>query len=201
MDGVGLLLGSGFASGLSLYATGLLLGLHGRYLEPGSVPEVLTSTTTLWVLGALAVVELVVDKVPLVDSAWDTVHTVVRPVGAALLGLVLVEAGLVDVPFGELGGAGAAGGLALVSHGAKATTRAAVNTSPEPFSNGVVSLAEDGLVVGLVWLAVEHPAAAAVVVAALAVGAVAVTALMLRFVRRLRQRLRDRRRARARMVN
>lgn len=200
MDGVGLLLGSGFASGLSLYATGLLLGLHGRYLEPGSVPELLTGTTALWVLAALAAVELVVDKIPLIDSAWDAVHTVVRPVGAALLGVVLVDAGLVDVPFGELGGGGAAGALALVSHGAKATTRAAVNTSPEPFSNGVVSLAEDGIVVGLVWLAVEYPQAAVVVVAVLAVGAVLVTLLLMRFVRRLRQRLRDRRRARARLV-
>ena len=200
MDGVGLLLGSGFASGLSLYATALLLGLHGRYLEPGSVPEVLTGPTVLWVLGGLAVVELVVDKVPFVDSVWDVVHTVVRPVGAALLGVVLVDAGLVDVPFAELGGGGAAGALALVSHGAKATTRAAVNTSPEPFSNGVVSLAEDGLVVGLVWLAVEYPAVAAVVVAVLAVVAVAVILLLMRFVRRLRQRLRDRRRARARVV-
>lgn len=195
---VGLVAGTGVASGLSLYATTLLLGLYGRWVEPGAVPELLTDGPLLWVAMGLTVVELVADKVPWLDSAWDLVHTVVRPVGAALLGVVLLDAGL--LPDGAAGlsaiGAGAlSGGLALTTHAGKATTRAAVNTSPEPFSNVLVSLVEDGVVVGLVALAVAYPLAAAIVAGVVAVTAIGLTLLLLRYVGRVRQRLRDRRRS------
>lgn len=204
MDLVGLVAGSGFASGLSLYATILLLGLAGRFLDVATVPDDLTTTPVLVVVGVLTVVEFVADKVPWLDSTWDAIHTVVRPVGAAALGVMLVDGQpLVTDPAvavgAEQGSGGVLGGLiaallAAVAHGAKASTRAAVNTSPEPFSNPVVSLLEDGLVVGLVWVAIEHPTIALVVVGVLTLLAIVVIIGLWRFVRR---RIRNWRRRRA----
>lgn len=185
---VGLVAGAGFAAGLNLYATVLLVGLYGRVLDAAAVPEALTDTTVLVVAGALAVVEFVADKVPWFDSVWDTVHTVVRPVGAAVLAGVLVDAE--TALLSDTAAGGLAGVLALASHGAKASTRVAVNTSPEPFSNSVVSLAEDGLVAVLVWLAVAHPLVALGVVAALTVLAVVLIAALWRTVRTIRARMR-----------
>lgn len=195
----GLVAGSGFASGLSLYATVLLLGLAGRFLDAGVVPEQLTTTPVLVVAGVLTVVEFVADKIPWLDSAWDAIHTVVRPVGAAWLGVIIVEgqaaAGVATPALdGEpVTAAIVAGLLAGVAHGAKATARVAVNSSPEPFSNPIVSLMEDGLVAGLVWVAIEHPRVAIAVVAVLTVAAVAVIVLLWRMARRV---LRGRRRRR-----
>lgn len=198
MDVVGLVAGSGFASGLSLYATVLLLGLAGRFLDVTQVPEQLTSTPVLVVVGVLAVVEFVADKIVWLDSTWDAVHTVVRPVGAAVLASLLVDAqplqDVVDagtdltaggVDLGAAAGSVLAGALALVAHSAKASTRVAVNSSPEPFSNPAVSLVEDGIVVGIVWLAIEHPVIAATVVAALTVVAITLVVVLWRLVRRV----------------
>ena len=195
----GLVAGSGFASGLSLYATVLLLGLAGRYLDAGLVPEQLTATPVLVAAGVLTVVEFVADKVPWLDSTWDTIHTVVRPVGAAWVGAIIVnQPDLVDAAGIAAGdpvtAAVVSGLLAGIAHGAKATTRVAVNSSPEPFSNPIVSLLEDGVVVGLVWLAIEHPAIAVAVVVVLAVLALIVTVLLWRMARRV---IRGRRRRRA----
>lgn len=191
-DVIGLVAGSGFAAGVNLYATVLLLGLYGRFLDGAAgVPEVLTSTPVLVVAGVLTAIEFVADKVPWFDSAWDTVHTVIRPVGAALLATVLVDGDASAI--NDLAAGGLAGVLAFAAHAAKASTRVAVNTSPEPVSNSVVSLLEDGLVVGVVWLAVEHPVVAIAVVAVLFVGAVALVALLWRLVRSWRRRRRERR--------
>ncbi len=150
----------GWASGLRLYAVVFITGLVG-YLGWVPLPAGLQILQNPWVMGASGVmllVEFVADKVPVVDSLWDTVHTVIRiPAGAAL------AAGA----FGGLGGdtatwaliAALAGGtLAATSHTAKITSRAAVNTSPEPFSNIAMSLAGDAAVPVMLWLAYEHPA-------------------------------------------
>jgi hypothetical protein len=119
--------------------------------------DVLADPLVLGVAGVLFALEFLADKIPLVDSVWDAVHTVVRPVGGALLAVRL---------FGDLStGAEVAallllGAATLTTHAAKATTRLAVNTSPEPVSNALVSLAENGLLAGAVWLALAHPLAA-----------------------------------------
>jgi hypothetical protein len=193
---LGLVAGSGFAAGVNLYATALLLGLYGRWFDAASVPEQLTSTPVLVVAGVLTVVEFVADKIPWFDSVWDTVHTVVRPGGAALLAIALVggdasTAGAA-VGLGDAAAGGLAGTLAFTAHAAKASTRIAVNTSPEPFSNSIVSIAEDGLVAVVVWLAVQHPYWALGVVGVLTLLALALIVLLWRTVRSVRTRIRQR---------
>lgn len=186
---VGLVAGTGFAGGINLYATALLLGLYGRWFESGAVPEQLTSTPVLVIAGVLTVVEFVADKVPWFDSLWDTVHTVVRPAGAALLAVVLVDGDAAAISDALAGST--AGVLALTSHAAKASSRVAINTSPEPFSNSIVSVLEDGLVAVVVWLAVEHPAVALGVVAGLTLLAVGIVVALWRTVRSIRSRMRQ----------
>lgn len=186
MEAFGVIAGAGWASGLNLYLVTLVLGLSGR-LGWSDVPDVLTRTDVLVVAGVLFLIEFVADKVPYVDNLWDSAHTVIRPLGAAAIGAVLAgEASSVGSALGAL----VAGALALDAHAAKATTRVAVNASPEPFSNVALSLFEDGLVVGLVVLAVTYPVVTVVVIAVLVVAATAVTVALWRVARRLRRRLR-----------
>jgi hypothetical protein len=113
---------------------------------------------------ALYVLEFVADKVPYVDTIWDAIHTFIRPPAAG----VLAYAAFGNVPevWRVLGGM-LAGSIALTSHGTKASARAAINTSPEPFSNWVASLSEDGIAVFLVWMAARHPMLTMVLVAVL----------------------------------
>jgi hypothetical protein len=162
---IGLLAGSGWASGLNLYLVTLLLGLAGR-LGWADVPAVLQRLDVMIAAGVLFLVEFVADKVPFLDNVWDAVHTVVRPLGAAAIGYVIAGE---STSIGAALGAVVAGALALSSHSAKATTRAAVNTSPEPFSNVFLSFFEDGLVAGMVALAVLFPWVALVLAVILAV--------------------------------
>lgn len=167
MDLTGLLAGSGFAAGLNLYLVTLLLGIAGR-LDWADIPSALQRTDVMITAGVLYGIEFVADKVPYLDNLWDALHTVIRPVGAAALGYVLAG----DVSsIGQGVSAALMGALALSAHSAKATTRAAVNTSPEPFSNIVLSLFEDGLVAVLVALAVQYPVVAIVVVLLLVIAA------------------------------
>jgi hypothetical protein len=163
----GLIVGSGWSSGINLYGVVALLNIYGR-LGFGEVPEVLQRTDVLVIALILYALEFVADKVPYLDNIWDVVHTAIRPLGAAVLGWIMVgDASALNQFVATIG----AGGLALVSHATKATTRVAVNTSPEPVSNSVVSLAEDGLVAFVVFLAVEYPIAAiAVVIVLLVIG-------------------------------
>ncbi|MEX0700117.1 MAG: DUF4126 domain-containing protein [Acidimicrobiia bacterium] len=181
LETLGLVAGSGWASGLNVYLVTLMLGLGGRagWTE---VPEVLQRPDVLIVAGVLYLIEFAADKIPYLDNVWDALHTFVRPLGAAALGFVI--AGESSSVGGALG-AIVSGSLALSAHSAKATTRAAVNTSPEPFSNIFLSLFEDGLVAGLVALAVVYPVAALVVVIILAVLAVWLTVRLLGAVRRM----------------
>jgi len=168
---VGLVAGTGWASGVNLYGAALALGLFGRF-GPGEVPAALTRTDTLVLLGVLFALEFVADKIPVLDSVWDAVHTLLRPAGAAVLAVLLTgEADSVQQAVAALG----AGGLALSAHATKATTRLAVNASPEPISNAGVSLLEDGLVATVVWVAVTNPVLALVLVVVLVVAGTAVT--------------------------
>lgn len=171
----GLIVGSGWASGINLYGVVVLLNIYGR-LGLGEVPELLQSTEILVIATILYSLEFVADKVPYLDNIWDVVHTAIRPIGAAILAWVMVgDAGDLNQIVATVG----AGGLALVSHATKATTRVAVNTSPEPVSNSIVSLAEDGLVAAVVFLAVEFPVIAiAVVIVLLVIGVYVMTKLI-----------------------
>ncbi|CAM3899670.1 DUF4126 domain-containing protein [Roseateles saccharophilus] len=150
----------GWASGLRLYLTVLLVGIAGHWgwitLPPGL--QVLASPLVMGCAAVLALIEFLADKIPLVDSAWDALHTLIRiPAGAALV------AGLVSGWAGDHGEAWTAmaallgGGLAATAHAAKASTRAAANTSPEPFSNIGLSLMGDVAVPTMLWLAWAHP--------------------------------------------
>jgi hypothetical protein len=185
IETIGLVAGSGWAAGLNLYLATFLLGLAGR-LGWVDVPGVLKRTDVMIAVGVLYGVEFLADKIPYLDNVWDAIHTFVRPLGAAALGYVLAG----DSPsMGAALGGVVAGTLALTAHSAKATTRAAVNTSPEPFSNIVLSLFEDGLVAGLVALAIVNPIIALIVVVVLAVLAMWLTFKLFGAVRRVRDRV------------
>ncbi|HSL25142.1 MAG TPA: DUF4126 domain-containing protein [Acidimicrobiia bacterium] len=184
LETIGLLTGSGWAAGLNLYLVTFLLGLAGR-LDWIEVPAVLQRTDVMIAAGVLYGVEFLADKVPYLDNVWDAIHTVVRPLGAGALGYVIAG----DSPsVGAAVGALVSGSLALTAHSAKATTRAAVNTSPEPFSNIVLSLFEDGLVAGLVALAITNPWVTIVVVLILTGLAVWLTLKLFGAIRRIRAR-------------
>ena len=158
-------MGASWVAGINLYATVATLGLLSRFANlklPGEL-EVLTSW---WVIGIalfLFVVEFVADKIPVVDSTWDVIHTFIRiPAGAVLAATAFGDFDKsVQVIAFLLGG-----GLALSSHGTKAATRAVINTSPEPVSNIVVSLAEDVLAVVSILLAAFLPVVIFFVIAA-----------------------------------
>jgi hypothetical protein len=179
----------GWASGLRLYAVVFLTGLAGHL---GWVPlpaglKLLEQPAMLWASGALLVVEFVADKVPWVDSLWDSVHTFIRvPAGAALAFSVFGG----DQASWAAAAALLGGTLAATSHAAKTTTRAAVNTSPEPFSNLVLSLAGDAFVPTMLWLAWEHPVWFAVALVCTLVISVVLIVLLFRFLRGLTRRLR-----------
>lgn len=160
---IGRTMGFSFAAGINLYATVAILGLAKRYGWV-QLPEqfaVFDNDVVIGVALVLYVVEFIADKIPWIDSLWDAVHTVIRPVGGALIAVgTLGEAspameGLVAL----LGGTLAAG-----THLTKAGTRAVANTSPEPVSNWILSFSEDAFVIGLAALALKYPVAAAIVV-------------------------------------
>ena len=166
---LGRTLGLSFAAGINLYATVAILGLVTRFGWV-DVPAQYHVFDNNWIIGAaivLYLVEFVADKIPWVDTLWDAVHTVIRPIGGALIAVESI--GHAQPGFQVM--AALAGGLVASStHAAKAGTRVVANTSPEPFSNWALSFAEDGIVITLGLLALTHPLAAAVVViAALAV--------------------------------
>jgi hypothetical protein len=176
---------SGWASGINAYAVVLVMGLLGRFAGVDAIPHVLGRTDVLLAATVLFLLEMVADKIPYVDSAWDTVHTFVRPAVGATLGYLLGhESSSLDAAFSA-----AAGGFsALASHGVKAGIRAAVNTSPEPVSNIAVSSAEDVTVAGVVTLAALHPWWAASIAATLLVAGVTLVVFLLGRIRRVRRR-------------
>lgn len=154
---------TGWTSGINSYATVLVLALLAR-AGVGDVPDGFDADWVLFLSAAMFVVEFVTDKVPYLDSAWDSVHTVVRPLIGAVIGFSFAGESGVD-GIGEALGGGVAGITALASHCVKAGLRLGVNTSPEPASNTLVSLAEDGVVAVVVVLAIEYPELAALIAA------------------------------------
>ena len=172
---------AGWTSGINAYATVLVLGLLGRFAGLDAVPAGLQRTDVLVIAGVLAAVEFVADKIPYVDSVWDTASTIVRPIAGAVIGALLGGAtgDLATVALAAVGGV-----TALLSHLVKAGLRLAVNTSPEPASNIGASLAGDVSVVGLTTLAVLFPVIAAVIAALLLVLGIVVTTLAMSRVRR-----------------
>ncbi len=186
----------GFASGLRLYAVVFITGAAG-YLGWIDLPAGLQLLQNPIVMGAaflMAAVEFFADKVPALDSLWDAVHTLIRiPAGAALA----VGAFGGDGAVGSLVAALAGGTLAATAHAAKATTRAAANTSPEPFSNIGLSLAGDIAVPALLWLSWVHPLVFWPVLALLVVCALTLVIVLFKFLRTLLQRLAPQRQTKA----
>ena len=154
----------GWASGLRLYAVVFMTGCAGLagWIELPAGLHVLQSPLMLVASGFMLFVEFFADKIPGLDSLWDVLHTFIRIPGGALLaaGVFGADHGTMAAVAGLLGGT-----LAATSLATKATARAAANTSPEPISNISLSLFEDGLVVGALWLATQHPLVFAVVLA------------------------------------
>lgn len=189
MDLTALVFSSGWASGVNAYATVVVLGLLARFDDTSTVPDVLGRTDVLVVAGAMFCIEAVVDKIPCLDSLWDTVSTIARPLIGGVVASQLAG-GSADVEQALLTVLG--GGTALASHGVKSSVRLAVNSSPEPFSNVVVSTAEDLTVVGVVALAVAHPWWALGISASLLLAGVVAVVLLWRVIRRARARRRER---------
>lgn len=180
---LGRTMGFSFAAGINLYATVAILGLAKRYgwVALPAQFQVFDNDIVIIVALVMYVIEFVADKVPWIDSAWDAVHTAIRPIGGAVIAVTTLGdanptmQGLVAL----LGGTLAAG-----THLTKAGTRAAANTSPEPFSNWALSLAEDVFVIGLSALALKYPVAAALVVIAGVVLMIVFAAWIIRALRR-----------------
>lgn len=185
---LGLALGAGFSSGLNLYATIATLGLLERFgvIHLPSSLQALAHPAILTIACILYLVEFFADKIPYVDTAWDAIHTFIRPPAAALLAYSAAVSAPIEWRWAA---ALLAGGVALTSHGTKASTRAAVNTIPEPFSNGALSFGEDILAVWLTWMAAVHPLATTIIVAGLLALAAFLLFHFLRFARRALQRL------------
>jgi hypothetical protein len=160
---LGRTMGFSFAAGINLYATVAILGLASRYGWV-TLPEQYRVFDSNLIIGAAIVmylVEFVADKVPWLDSVWDAIHTVIRPIGGAVIAVTTLgdASPVTETLVALLGGTLAAG-----THFSKAGTRVVANTSPEPFSNWILSLAEDAFVVGLGVVALKYPLVAAAVV-------------------------------------
>ena len=178
----------GWASGFRLYAVTFIvggLGALGWLALPGGL-QVLASPMVLIVSGSLFVVEFFADKVPWLDSAWDGLNAFIRIPGGALLAAGVF--GLDDPTMGVIAGL-LGGSLAATSFATKATTRAAINTSPEPFSNWGASLLEDGLVVGAVWLATQHPYVFGVVLVIVLILSVILMVVLFKFLKAVWRRV------------
>jgi uncharacterized membrane protein len=181
---LGFAMGSAWLSGINLYATVVTLGLLQRF-QLVRLPGDLDFIQQWWVIilaGTLYLIEFAADKLPAVDSVWDAIHTFIRvPAGAVLAASAFAHFD----PSVRLIALLVGGGVALSSHGAKAATRLAANTSPEPFSNIALSLFEDAIAVGASLLMAFHPLVILVVVAIFLVLAVWLARRIARAVMRL----------------
>ena len=171
------------ASGVNLYATVAVMGLCARFGWV-ALPEPFHAFGHPLVIGlalAMYAVEFLADKIPWIDSAWDAVHTVVRPIGGALVAVTALgeAAAPLQALVALLGGS-----VAMTTHLSKAGTRAAVNTSPEPFSNWFLSVAEDLFVVGFSYVALQHPYLALLVSIVILTALVLSASILVRFIRR-----------------
>jgi hypothetical protein len=171
-----------FTSGINLYATVAILGLCSRFQLIALPPEFQAFAHPVVITSALALytIEFIADKVPWLDSIWDAVHTVIRPIGGALVAITALgdpSPGM-QALVGVLGGS-----VAALSHLTKAGTRAAANTSPEPFSNVILSLVEDVFVATFVYAAIRHPLIALTITIVLLGIIVAFAAALIRGIR------------------
>jgi hypothetical protein len=177
-------MGSAWLSGINLYATVLTLGILERF-HMVKLPGGLTMLGEWWVIGLagiLYLIEFIADKIPAVDTAWDAIHTFIRvPAGAVLAASAFAEFD----PAVKIGAMIIGGGIALSSHGTKAATRLAANTSPEPFSNIALSLGEDALTFGSAILMAFYPVVILIVVVIFLIIALWLLPKIFRAVRRL----------------
>jgi len=187
---VSLIFTSGVASGVNSYAAVLVLGLLGRFGHVAAIPPVLERPPVLAAAAVLYFGQFVVGKVPVLDSVWDVVHTALRPVAGGAIGVVMAQHAQANST-AVIAAAALGGGSALASHVVKTGMRVGVNTSPEPFSNIVASLAEDLGVAGLVSFAVFHPVTAAIAAAVVLAAGIALFALLASRIRRAWSRRRD----------
>jgi Domain of unknown function (DUF4126) len=172
-----------FASGLNVYATVAVLGLCSHYGLVTLPPQFRAFDHPVVIIVALAMylIEFVADKIPWVDSIWDMLHTVVRPIGGAIVAVTALG----DVsPAVTTVAALLGGSVAMTTHLTKAGTRAAANASPEPFSNWILSLGEDLLAISITYGAVRHPMLALAIASALLLVILACASVLLRAVRR-----------------
>lgn len=181
MESLALTFSSGWASGVNAYLVVLILGVAERVAPSAEIPDVLGRWEVLAVAGVMYAFEFVADKVPYVDSTWDVISTVIRPVVGGVIGALIAgdSADLSGLTGGTVGGVSA-----FASHTVKAGTRMAANTMPEPFTNIGLSLGEDVVVLGLVWFAIEHPYIAAGIAGALLLIGLVVLWLAIRMIRR-----------------
>jgi len=186
---VSLIFTSGVASGVNSYAAVLVLGLLGRFGHVAAIPPVLERPPVLAAAAVLYFGQFVVGKVPVLDSVWDVVHTALRPVAGGAIGVVMAQHAQANST-AVIAAAALGGGSALASHVVKTGMRVGVNTSPEPFSNIVASLAEDLGVAGLVSFAVFHPVTAAIAAAVVLAAGIALFALLASRIRRAWRRRR-----------
>ncbi len=180
---LGRTLGFSFAAGVNLYATVAILGLAARYGWVSLPPQfqVFNNDVIIGAAAVMYVVEFFADKIPWLDSAWDLVHTAIRPVGGAIIAVSTLG----DASPGVEGLVALLGGtVAASTHLTKTSTRAVANTSPEPFSNWLLSFGEDLFVVGLGYLALQYPLVALVVVSVLLVLIFVFATVIIRAVRR-----------------
>lgn len=181
--------GLAWASGIRLYATILIVGLLGRYGYL-HLPEQLIVLQHTWVLaaaGVMGVGEFLADKVPGFDSVWDALHTFIRiPAGAFLAWGAMGD----STPAAQMAAALIGGMITSGTHLAKSSTRAAINTSPEPFTNWTASVSEDGLVFGGLALALTHPAVFLVALALFLLALIWLVPKLFRFLARIFRRLR-----------
>jgi hypothetical protein len=181
---LGRTVGFAFAAGVNLYATVAILGLAARYgwVDLPAQYQIFNNDIVIAAALVMYVVEFVADKIPWFDSLWDGLHTLIRPLGGAFIAVAtLGEASPVTQGIVALLG----GSIAAASHTGKAGTRAVANTSPEPFSNWILSLGEDVFVVGLGFLALEYPVAAAIIAIVLLVAIFLMVRYLIRAISRL----------------
>ncbi|WP_232665026.1 DUF4126 domain-containing protein [Pseudonocardia sp. TRM90224] len=181
MELLPMVMASGWASGVNAYLCVVVLGLFGRFGGIEAVPEALTRTDVLIVAGVLYALEFITDKIPYVDSAWDTISTLIRPTAGAVIGLLIAgdASSLEQAVLATTGG-----GAALVSHLVKGGLRLIINTSPEPVTNIGASIGEDVAVAGVATLTVVAPEVAAVVAGVLLVLGIVLLVLLWTRVRR-----------------
>jgi len=184
LSNLGALLGGSWASGVNLYLTIAVLGILDKMNVlslPGDL-EVISNPFIIGIAIVMYLIEFFADKIPLVDSAWDSIHTFIRPIGGAALSyMAMADMG----PVAQIPAALLSGTIAMDSHLTKATMRAAINTSPEPFTNSVASVSEDAMVVGVIWMIVKHPIIAGIAVILFVLFSIWFLKMMFKFVKKI----------------